>query len=141
VEKEDKKSEFNPSWPAFLGFGALALASLYYNIWSGLAAVLFGVIAVLSFPHAATNKKIKAWLTGAMYLVIILVVIGAVICGISKLFGGISSLGKYERPTAEEWFNDYDDAEARYQKLHECVEVYALAGGYISADDLYAECF
>ena len=72
MEKEDKKSEFNPSWPAFLGFGALALVSLYYNIWSGVAAVIFGVVAALSFPHATTNKKIKGWLTSAWCLPVLL---------------------------------------------------------------------
>lgn len=48
---------------------------------------------------------------------------------------------KYEGQTAEEWFNDYDEAEAKYQQLHDCVEPYATANGYIPADDLYYECF
>ena len=57
------------------------------------------------------------------------------------VFSAFGGIGKYEGQTAEEWFNDYDEAEARYQQLHDCVEPYATANGYISADDLYYECF
>lgn len=28
----------------------------------------------------------------------------------------------YEGQTAEEWFNDYDEAESRYQEFRTCVE-------------------
>lgn len=31
---------------------------------------------------------------------------------------------KYEEQTAEEWFNDYDEAEARYEEFRNCVEDY-----------------
>lgn len=139
--EEKKKSDYNPSWLAFIGYGALALLALYYNIWSGIGAVMFGIMAALSFPHASTNKKIKEWMTNLMYLGIVVIVIAVVVWGASQLFGGIGNIGKYEGQTAEEWFNDYDDAEARYQQLHDCVEPYATAGRYISADDLYYECF
>lgn len=30
----------------------------------------------------------------------------------------------YEGQTAEEWFNDYDEAEARYEEFRNCVEDY-----------------
>ncbi len=135
---EEKKKSFI-SWASFFGIVAFVLASVYLKMW--LAAVFFAIIAIFSFPHAETNKKIKDWLTVAMYLIIMLIVIGAVIWGISKLFGGIGGLGKYEGQTAEEWFNDYDYAESKYQELYDCVEPYLLGSGNISADDLRSECF
>lgn len=60
---------------------------------------------------------------------------------LSAFFLSGCAIGKYEGQTAEEWFNDYDDVEERHQQLHDCVEPYATANGYISADDLYYECF
>ena len=72
---------------------------------------------------------------GGFWLGVIVAVIA------TSLFWGIGSKGKYEGQTAEEWFNDYDNAEVKYQTLYDCVEPYASAGKYISADDLYYECF
>lgn len=57
------------------------------------------------------------------------------------IFSAVGGIGKYEGETAEEWFNRYDIQQTRYQELHDCVEPYATAEGYIPADDLYYECF
>ncbi len=46
------------------------------------------------------------------------------------LVGHIGSAGKYEGRSAEEWFNLYDAADARYQALMECVDGYAYTGEY-----------
>ena len=60
---------------------------------------------------------------------------------LSSIGKGLSSIGKYQGQTAEEWYYDFANAEDKYRELHNCVEPYATANGYVSADDLYYECF
>lgn len=146
-EAEEKKNGIKKQeWFGFLFFVGFALFSFYANvIWAGL---LFAGFATFSFPNPAyqfwlKNKGNEALgaIKGLLYLGFILLLIVGFVWFIGKVFGGIGNIGKYEGQTAEEWFNDYDDAEARYQQLYDCVEPYATAGKYISADDLYYECF
>lgn len=110
--------------------------------------LIFGFGAIIAFP----NKRYQLWLSkkreqinimGIKILKVTFFLLLALVSFwlISKLFGSLSGIGKYEGLSAEEWYNEYDASEANYQNLHDCVEPYAIASGYISADDLYYECF
>ncbi len=48
---------------------------------------------------------------------------------------GALVFGKYEGMTAEEWFNEYDYENARYEELRDCVETY-----YEDPEELYYSC-
>ena len=143
---ELKKGTKFKDWIIFLAYAGFAMLCFYYNIWWG--GFGSGAMATYAFP----NARFRVWLhkkgqeglelaKGLLWLGLGLLIIAGVIWLFSSVFNGIGGFGKYEGQTAEEWFNYYDEAEAKYQRLHDCVEPYATANRYISADDLYYECF
>ncbi len=59
----------------------------------------------------------KELVKGLLWLGLVLLIIGGVIWFISSVFSGIGGLGKYEGQTAEEWFNQYEEASGQVEKL------------------------
>lgn len=121
---------------------SLALFLLFLGIWDlivilGLATgekfndlpLTVGLNLLLLYLVTENGYvKLKALLEigkGFLALGVIIVVIGVVIglgwWFLSSAGKGLSSIGKYEGQTAEEWFNSYDEEEAAHIQLKECL--------------------
>ena len=115
---------------AFFGFLfwlGLAGVSLYYTIWYGI--VIFGALALFSYPNKAFQESIQNWFRGLWSIAISLFYIGIVILLVvgffwllGKGFGSIGNIGKYDGMTAEEWADEYSASEANHQELRTCID-------------------
>lgn len=151
---EPKKETTNPwfQWIAFLSLVAVLLYSLIFNL--GLSAITW--IILISFTIICIpNNRFHYWLVrkwsefldtakGLAILGATILAIGVVIglgwWFLSSVGNGLGSIGKYEGQTAKEWFYEYDEAEARYQRLYDCVEPLAYSDNYEDLKSIYYEC-
>lgn len=141
LEKKTNSQKGISSFTQWLCFVTFSLASVYLLYaddaklieLNGIIWLLITGLAVICFP----NKRFHAWLgvqwkgiasliSTLFWVGVFLVVAGIVIwIGWSILSGignRLSSIGKYEGQTAEEWFNDYDEAESSYSQLKDCID-------------------